>query len=73
MDILSFSYIPNGCEQSFDYKLLAVAADNVNQTLSGYVVSKLTDEELKEVKEGRATKEINRKAYRTFKTSKIRT
>jgi len=47
-------------------------ANDTNQTISGFVVNKLDKKELKEVYSGKATKEINRKAYRIFKVEKIK-
>lgn len=72
MNTLSFKYKPNGSVVDYDYKLLVDKANTYNQTISGFVVSRLDKEDLETVTAGRTTKEINEKAYRTFNVEKMK-
>ena len=72
MDIISFDYSPGVSEKEFSYKLLVKDINVSSQHISGLVVNRLSKEELSEVESGNSTKEINEKAYRTFKVSKIK-
>lgn len=71
MKTLSFDYKPNGSSKEYNYNLLVKDSNTENQTISGYVVSRLEKDELEAVDAGVTTKEINEKAYRTFNVEKI--
>lgn len=72
MKVLSFNYKPKGSLHDNKYDLLIQHANVENQTISGFVISKLDKKELEEVSSGKATKEINKKAFRTFNVEKIK-
>lgn len=71
MKTLSFDYKPKDSSKEYNYNLLVKDSNVENQTISGYVVSRLEKDELEAVTAGVATKEINKKAYRTFNVDKI--
>lgn len=71
MKTLSFDYKPSGSSKEYNYNLLVKDSNTENQTISGYVVSRLEKDELEAVDAGVITKEINKKAYRTFNVEKV--